>query len=737
MAELSSTTESKIEQVTDELLKCIHQNSVAVRISDTQSSKYLTTAISDAIIEAKAKYKATRAGQNENVALQNNTNSTEEQTRALRAATETNRQLIDALEHGESVTTRVGETLDSAQDAISQTTESIEENNEIIKTASLKIVTAIGTAIKAIAARTIDETAKRLEWVQQLNDAGVKLRGGFDETFTDLSNLSKRSHEEFANLLTSNSNTIARLNTMGLRGEREIANMSQAIVGNYGYTVKTSDSIIKYMLDSRLKYLTEEELHSMNLSSEMDLLAKNLRQSSAAFGKNTEQVIAETKAREDDYTDRMLQAKYGDAYRNMKLSGVPQELIRMFLTNIPNADAMRLLATSSGFQRMYNLMNSNRNSLLNSSTSLQAWNKIMSDKMLSKLINDSKNGNNLQFATLAANSPQVRSLNALSLLQRPDMVSANALSDNETPEINAINSLTDLKTSINKLNNTINNKLSSNLDTIAKGMEILTGTINGTNYMLGLVNPTLAKFVYGTAEAVGGVAMDVMGSMLQVAFLSRAVPYVRRYGYMRGLPLAMRSTGRHVLRGATSVARQTPGLVSRGANWYLHGASKAAKFTRYGGGIISGLGMGLNWYDSYQEGKAGENGVWDTLGGATSGALSGAMAGATLGSIFPVIGTTIGAIGGAIVGGVGSLISRAIGSSNSPAQAGVKSNNYNTSSGSYETQRTVYTDREKETNDKAQLATLKEISSSMKWFVNQNKFNTSPMPFEVGKEAAK
>ena len=349
---MNPETEQNLSALLAELIKCINNSSVAVRIADQQSDKFLSTAISKALTEYRARLKKEPAAKQEQQATEDNTDAVEQQTQELEKVKHVTIEAKDALEDVAGATSDVGNSLRENKSAIDEAIKSREKQNEAIKAASLKVVAAISTAVKAMVTRTLDETTKRLEWVQQLNDAGVKLRGGFDETFTELSNLSRRSHEEFTRLLTSNSNMIARMNTMGLRGEREIADMSQAIVGKYGYTVKTSDSIIKFMLDSRIKYMTEEELQTMNLTSEMELLAKNLRASSAAFGKSTEQILAETKAREDDYTDRLLQAKYGDAYRNMKLSGLPPELIRMFLTNIPNADATRYLATSEGFQRI-------------------------------------------------------------------------------------------------------------------------------------------------------------------------------------------------------------------------------------------------------------------------------------------------------------------------------------------------------------------------------------------------
>ena len=716
-----------------ELSSCIEKNSVKVKFSDDQSGKYLSTAIQDALNEYRKKLRSDPNVKKEEDNKKENTESINNQTKATEEATKATQSLAQQLENGESVTTKINETLDTTQDAISQTRETLEKNNETIKAVALKVVAAIGTAVKAMVTRTLDETAKRLEWVQQLNDAGVKLRGGFDETFTELSNLSKRSHDEFTKLLTSNSNMIARMNTMGLRGEREIAEMSQAIVGKYGYTVKTSDSIIKFMLDSRIKYMTEEELQTMNLTSEMDLLAKNLRASSAAFGKSTEQILAETKAREDDYTDRMLQAKYGDAYRNMKLSGLPPELIRMFLTGVPNADATRYLATSNGFQRIYNLMEANRKGLTNKETSLKTWSKIMNDRSVKRYIREANDERNIPFGTIASGSAIVKSMSALSLMQPPDLANAEALTDNNTPEINAINSLTGLKTSVNKLNNTINNKLSSSLDNLADAMDALSGVTSGTNYMLGLVNPTLAKFVYGAGAAVGSVASDVIGSMIQLAFLSRALPFVKRFGYMKGVPLAMKSTGRYMMRNTKSFVKNTPGKIKTG--WSsMSGFGKSVGIA----GITSLAASTANNFIDEEENPNAYHAV-DTIASTAGGYATGSLIGGLIGGAIGLLGGPIGAAAGAKIGaGIGAAWGLSSGinewsKSKSPAQSGVNTNNYNTVNENYTTQRTVYTDSEKESNDKELLANTREIANSMRWFVNNNKFQSSPMPFAVGK----
>lgn len=732
--ELNATTETKLDAALDELSKCFHENSVSVRFSDKQSDKFLSTAILAALEEWRKKKNRTPEPPNPNQVksdkiTQDNTKKTEEQTAAIKSAEQAAKELSQSLEENTEAANELREMNSSTQSAISTAIEERAKQNEVIKSVSLKLISAIGTAIKTYVSKTIDESAKRLEWVQQLNDAGVKLRGGFDETFTDLSNLSKRSHEEFTKLLTSNSNMVARLNSMGLRGEREIANLSQAIVGNYGYTVKTSDSIIKYMLDSRIKYMTEEELHSMNLSSEMDILAKNLRRSSAAFGKNTEQILAETKAREEDYTDRMLQKKYGEVYRNMKLTGLPPELIKMFLTNVPNGEAIKYLATNQGFQRIWNLMQQNRGALLNNETSLNAWGSIMNDRFVRSAINDANSGRYLQLSTLAPNIAHIQSLNKLSMLQRPDMKSANELGNNKTPEINVINSLTDLKTSVNKLHNTLNNQLSTSLNKLAIAMDGLSAVISGSSYVLGKTSSSLVKFLYSAGGVAGSMAADVLGSTIQLMFLSKAVPFVRRMGYMKGIPAAMLSTKRAVMRSGKGFVKAIPGKAAGAVNWYTKGTSKFSKGLRYGGAALGTIGTGLEFYNSYQEGANGE----DSFGDYAMGALSGALSGAAAGAIFGPIGAGI----GAAIGGLGSIITRAIGSSNSvksPAQAGVQTNNYNTSSSeSYTTQRIIYTDGEKESNDKAMLATLNEINRSMNYFVNNSKFQTSPMPFGVTK----
>ena len=372
-------------------------------------------------------------------------------------------------------------------------------------------------------------------------------------------------------------------------------------------------------------------------------------------------------------------------------------------------------------------METNRKGLLNKETSLTTWSKIMNDRQVKRFIREANDARNIPESAIASNAPHIKSRGLLSLMQSPDIANAEALTDNNTPEIKAINSLTDLKTSVNKLNNTINDKLSAKLGTLATAMDGLSLAIKGTNFMLGMVNPTLAKFVYGAGTAVGSIATDVLGSMLQIAFLSRALPFVKRFGYMKGLPLAMKSTGRYALRGAKGALISTPGKISSGYNWYRKGGSMLAKGARWGGTALAGIGAATNMISSYQEGAEGENSAGDYAMGALSGALSGAMAGAALG--LP------GIIGGALIGGIGSIITRAWGSSNakSPAQSGVNTNNYNTVNENYTTQRTVYTDSEKESNDKELLANTREIANSMRWFVNNNKFQTSPMPFAVGK----
>lgn len=685
-----------------ELSSCIEKSSVKVKFSDDQSGKYLSTAIQDALTEYRKKlHPDNKKDKDDKI---KNTNSLIIQTKATEKAAEATKSLTQQLENGKDVTTKLNESLDTTQDAISQAKESVEKSGETIKTISLKVVSVIGAAVKAMVTRTIDETAARLNWVQQLNDAGVKLRGGFDETFTELSNLSKRSHDEFTKLLTSNSNMIARMNTMGLRGENEIASMSQAIVGKYGYTVKSSDSIIKYMLDSRIKYMTEEEIQTMNLSSEMDILAKNLRRSSAAFGKNTEQILAETKAREDDIADKLLEKKYGQLYKDLKLAGIPQDNIKMLLTGVPNANAIRNIATNPALAYFHNYANKNKNALTNPETSLQTLYNIMNSPVFKKLRDRTIDTKNLAFLTILPNdSAFVKSALISSNLQPPDMRSANALSDNETAEIKAINALTQLKTSLDMLRNTINDKLSSSLDLMTSGIKSLSNIIGASTFALKLINSTLYKALYGTLSVAGDTLKDIgLGTLQLLAFSN-----IQKYGFKGG----MKATGKDVW------------------GYGKKGLKKGLTSTRgkYAGKLAIGS-LGVEAIKSFVDEK--ENpamyGTLDTLSSTAQWAAIGSM-------IAPGWGTAIGALAGFGMGVYDNFIKN-----KSPAESGVNTNNYNPN-GTYDHQRTIYTDSEKESNDKATLASsltqeryLEKIANDMSFFVNSIKFNTEPLPYGVG-----
>ena len=732
---MNQETETKLAAVADEISKCVNDSSIAVRFSDAQSDKFLSTAITKALEEwrKKAPGKPTKSEKDAIAAQNRNTDAQNKYAQEVKKAAAITEKAKGIIEDATDVATNLGESLRDNKSAIDVARKSAEDRTEAIKNVSLKIVTAIGSAIKALTVKTIDETAKRLNWVQQLNDAGVKLRGGFDETFTDLSNLSKRSHDEFTKLLTSNSGMVARLNAMGLRGEKTLANMSNQIVGNYGYTAKTSDSIIKYMLDSRIKYMTEEELHSMNLSSEMDRLALNMRRSSAAFGKNAEQIIAETKAREEDYTERMIEKKYGEAYKNMKLSGLPPELIRMFFTNIPNADAIKLLATTPGFQQIWGLMQRNKRSLFNNATASDAWFKIMNDKKVVQLMDNINSGKNLPMMEIAKNTEFVKGNSQFSLMIRPNREDADSLGDNNISEINAINSLTALKTSINKLDNNLNDKLSSKLDTLSTTLKGLSFSIGGLSYLVGKTNSSLLKLAYGAGSAAGSILSDVAGSVIQLAILSKVAPYVKRYGFKKGIPLGLRSAEKYALRQGGNVIKNAPNF----ALTKFKSLPKFGKLLTAAGVVDIGSGIAKNFVDERENpntyhaidtiGSTASGMSWGSIIGGILGGISGALGGPGGAAVGAKIGMTLGGLGG-LGFGINDWIN-----AKSPAQSGVQTNNYNTSNVEYTTQRIVYTDGEKESNDKAMLATLNEINRSMNYFVNNSRFQTSPMPFGVTK----
>jgi len=202
----------------------------------------------------------------------------------------------------------------------------------------------IGTVGRKIA----EHTKQRMEWLSELEKAGVHLIDGFDNSFTDLANTAKMSHDEFAKMLTANSKTIAQMNAININGAQTFSESLNKTVGRFGYSTEEASTALSTYMNNVVNFYSKESLSEKLKNDATTQYLKNLKELSAATGKSVEILTQENQLKENTLFAKKLNAQHPELYQWLKEAGYTDEMIKAFVTGRPSEESVLFQATPEG-----------------------------------------------------------------------------------------------------------------------------------------------------------------------------------------------------------------------------------------------------------------------------------------------------------------------------------------------------------------------------------------------------
>lgn len=261
----------------------------------------------------------------------------------------------------EAVKTEAAKTAKTAQrtnDSAKQTLDSLEE--EAKKTAgNTALMVRISQALMAVvtqAAKEIkDNTVRFGRFAEDLTKAGVAIQDGgrgFRESLTDSANKIGVKTDDFVKMVTGNSRALARLSASGID---QMAYMTDAMAQykNVAGTMRDDASAVwDFMAESILRFDTDEQIRSRNMSTEANILLRNFKDLSYATGKSVEELTKEQKARRSKYMEEMFRKTRPEMFQKIMSMDMPEEMREYAMTGRMTAEIQKMAALNPAVAQM-------------------------------------------------------------------------------------------------------------------------------------------------------------------------------------------------------------------------------------------------------------------------------------------------------------------------------------------------------------------------------------------------
>ena len=318
-------------ELLDVLQKIQDNKAIPVRLSQNESSlNVLKTAISNAIREAK----------NESAK-----NPTPEERQHIENTRKLNEETKKASKELEDFTKKT----ENATGAVEEITNEIKNNNTSVSkfgvTASQvsRALDGLNNAFWALRNTIGREVEKRVDWMKQLDDAGIRLSKGFDKSFTDLANKARLSHDQYAKFLVANTETLHKLSSTLTDSEEKISNAMGNLTGKYGLSGEQIQAGMSGYINNILKYRNGDMSQEM-INTESERYIKNLKELSLATGKTVEHLEKENEIRENSLWAKRteMDPRLSGMYKTLKSLGFDDTKIRGMMTGVPNDETMKL-----------------------------------------------------------------------------------------------------------------------------------------------------------------------------------------------------------------------------------------------------------------------------------------------------------------------------------------------------------------------------------------------------------
>lgn len=212
--------------------------------------------------------------------------------------------------------------------------------------AAIETIKAFSKAGKKIFDEFKDKISEPAQRFKDLNEAGIRLTQGFDQTFWKLSNEAGVRIDEFSKILMDNSkyvNSLTQGNAFG--GETTIANALSEIIGLQGTSKKQAESIIRYFNETMLESQDLRNMTSHEYTRQLIETTKHLQELSKATGLSVEQIIEKNKLDENDLVMRQLHQSDKETFETLNtLNGMTPEKLRYIMLGTMSKDIAQTMA---------------------------------------------------------------------------------------------------------------------------------------------------------------------------------------------------------------------------------------------------------------------------------------------------------------------------------------------------------------------------------------------------------
>lgn len=218
---------------------------------------------------------------------------------------------------------------------------------EKIKPTLIKVAKEIGKAIT----QSVENNFKRLEYLRDIESAGVTITQGFDslrQASVDL----VRPQEQLAKLYTKNSQTLQKLTASYGDGVTFFNQSLQSISGKFNLTRQEEENILSSYMETRVKYSNLEQIEQKNMRSEMVKYTQDLKLLSKATGKSIDLILEETKLKEDNLAYNAIIANNKSAQtlqQSLSAVGLSDSMVQALITgDVSNERYLGLISTPEG-----------------------------------------------------------------------------------------------------------------------------------------------------------------------------------------------------------------------------------------------------------------------------------------------------------------------------------------------------------------------------------------------------
>jgi len=394
------------------------------------------------------------------------------------------------------------------------------EKKDWNKAQTQRFVKILGEIAMNTGKKMYDETKLRFKWLRELESAGIRLSGGFDESFTKLANSAKLSHDSFIRMIQDNKKSFSSINALGKDAMERLMKASGDIAGKYGLSAEEAFKLTMFYSDQLNSRMSKEEIQNMKLDNGIDVLAKDMKALSIATGKTVEQLIEERKEREKN----ILMAKIN---RDPKMAaildvgkkmGLDEDVLLSAITGVPNEKASMMYTRRGSAAIMDGLIRMvHDETIKNSKDVVAAYSELQKNPAIVEGVKDSFSMNNGILHVLAgseANLPMMAEYSVKGYnLNEYD-------GGKQSVDEKALNAYTNTQSELNKISNTMNKKMAVSLETATKGLNLFNKALSKTNTIFEKMPDWAVKVGYATfyssptlRKSVSNWVMDLPNSI--------------------------------------------------------------------------------------------------------------------------------------------------------------------------------------------------------------------------------